>query len=67
MTNLHMEALSDLELAEVVDQALASLNARLSDPDGDYKLRPELADAIGRACDAWDEVADELPGFREEA
>lgn len=72
MADLHMEALSDRELAEVADQALASLNARLGDRDelallfpnlcGD--CRDELATAIRRACDEWDRFADLLPGFR---
>jgi phage terminase Nu1 subunit (DNA packaging protein) len=73
MANLHMEALSDREVAEVVDQGLASLNARLEDRD-ELRLQfpnlcgediDELATALRRACDEWDRFADLLPGFRE--
>jgi hypothetical protein len=55
--DLHLEALDDLEVAAVADQALASLAARTEDP--------ELAAAIRRACDEWDRFADLLPGFRD--
>lgn len=58
MTDWHMEALEDHELAELADQALASLRARY---DADES---ELAALIERACDSWDEFADTLPGFR---
>jgi hypothetical protein len=64
MANLHMEALDDLEVAEVADQALASLNARFDAGDNsqgfDGDLAQELAEAIGAACDAWDRFADLL-------
>lgn len=56
MANLHMEALAGEELAEVIDQGLASLRLR--------EWPPEVAVLIERACDAWDEVADAIPGFR---
>jgi len=51
----HLEALTDEEVAEIIGQGLASLWARVSDPDGDYD--PEWAQDLGRACDAWDEFA----------
>lgn len=68
MADLHMEALDDFEVAEVADQALASLNARFdSDNDQGYDdaLAQQLAEAITAACGAWDRFADLLPGFRE--
>jgi hypothetical protein len=70
MADLDIEALSDEEVAEIVDQGLASLNARICDaptePDGVNVTYPEgLADDITAACNAWDVVADLLPGFRE--
>jgi hypothetical protein len=63
MSNLHMEALSDAELIEVADQALASLNARFSDPDHVAEQHPnaeadELRGAIEHACEGWDLFAD---------
>lgn len=61
MSNLHMEGLAANEVAELVDQGLASLNARLTDSDATGE---ELARAITEACDAWDRFADLLPGFR---
>lgn len=73
MADLHMEGLADLEVAEHVDQGLASLNVRLEDremirdtyPDLSGDEVEELATAVRRACDEWDRVADLLPGFRE--
>ena len=70
MADLHMEALDTLEVAEAVDQGLASLNARLEDVAGEFPRlnmseREKLVVAISRACRAWDEFADVLPGFRE--
>jgi hypothetical protein len=68
MADLHMEALDELEVAEVADQALASLNARFdhdNDQGYDEALAHQLAEAITAACDAWDRFADLLPGFRE--
>ena len=59
--DLHMEALSDAELVDVVDQGLASLNARFTDPD---EHDPQMAEEIAAACDAWDVFAD---NFRQEA
>lgn len=72
MADLHMESLSDHELAEVADQALASLNARFGERDEVQLSYPslcgdcadELATALRRACDEWDRFADLLPGFR---
>jgi hypothetical protein len=63
MSDLHMEALGESELVEIIDQALASLNARLTDGDTLAGLfpadDPEVITAeITRACDAWDQVAD---------
>lgn len=73
MADLHMEVLSELEVAQVVDQGLASLAARLEDRDTLRATFPELAGleiaelatSVRRACDAWDIVADNLPGFRD--
>lgn len=68
MPNLHLEGLGDLELAEVADQALASLHARYESADDDPTadgVDRVLGVAIGRACDVWDQFADLLPGFRE--
>ena len=64
MADLQMGALTDLEVAEAVDQGLASLHARLEDPN---EPGPgELREALERACDEWDRFADLLPGFRAE-
>lgn len=62
MTNWHIEAVEDdLLVAELVDQGLASLRLRVQD---DYPR--ELRALIEHACDAWDEVADALPRFRDD-
>jgi hypothetical protein len=66
--DLHMGTLGEHAVAAHIDQGIASLNARLEDDvDGIF---PEvdangLLDAMREACDAWDRVADMLPGFRE--
>jgi hypothetical protein len=52
------EMLTDEEVAEIIGQGLASLSARVSDPDGDYDA--EWAQLLDRACDAWDEFADAI-------
>lgn len=74
MADLHMEGLSDQEVAECVDQGLASMNTRFEDremirdtyPDLSGEEIEELATAVRRACDEWDRVADLLPNFRED-
>jgi hypothetical protein len=38
----------------------------MTDPEGDWKEWPELAEAIERCCDAWDEIANTMPGFRQD-
>lgn len=65
MSNLHMEALGAVELIEVIDQALASLNARFADRGEvrDSGMFPGEAPAtivgeVTAACDAWDVFAD---------
>lgn len=60
-------------LLGLVDQGLASLNARLDGPDavrGEFpnisgENMEQLARALIGACDAWDRFADLAPGFRE--
>lgn len=61
--DLHMELLGEAELVELVDQALASLNARFTDDDTVAEFfpadDPEVIKAeITRCCNAWDMVAD---------
>jgi hypothetical protein len=61
--DLHMDQLTEAELVDVIDQALASLNARLTDDDTLAEFFPAddpeaIKAEITRACDAWDPVAD---------
>lgn len=55
MTDLHLEALDDLEVLEVVEQGLASLHARLTD-ENDLASRDQRA-LIESVCDSFDELA----------
>lgn len=74
MTNHHLEAMPALEVAELIDQGLASLNARMSDEESLLGEFPEgipgpsdaeeIMQAVTAACDAWDALADLLPDFR---
>jgi hypothetical protein len=68
MADLHMEGLGTNDVARLVDQGLASLNARLTDSDELSEVpgtvKQGLARAITEACGAWDGFADLLPGFR---
>jgi hypothetical protein len=74
VADLHLEGLDTLEVAAHVDQGLASLHARLSTPEGvegefpilDERSHLEVAELLEQVCDAWDQIADILPGFRED-
>ena len=70
MANLHMEALSDAEVLEVAEQALASLNARFAEDDrytaevfgatleGMLTPAEEAVESITEACDGFDRFAE---------
>jgi hypothetical protein len=53
---MHLETMGDQLVAAPVDQGSRRCESA-------YQL--EFADAIELACDAWDEVANLHPGFRE--
>jgi hypothetical protein len=57
--DLHLEGLSTLELAALVDQGLHSLNARLESPEG---VRDEFEAIAGEDVEP---LARSIPGFRE--
>ncbi len=62
MPDLHMGVLSDGELVEVIDQAIGSLHARLTDADELAESHPASEhDDIKREADAllkaWEPVA----------
>lgn len=58
--------LDDLQVAAFIDQGLASLHVRLVDGAEPEEYNPDLANALEAACNAWDRVADMLPGFRDD-
>lgn len=60
--DLDLQALDIHDLAQIVDTALASLNAKVNDPN---EPDEDLGPLITAACDRWDEFADALPNFRE--
>lgn len=64
MHRWQVEGLTDEELLTLIDQSLASLHVRITDPEGDWTNWPELAEAIDATCDEWDRFADGVPGFR---